>query len=833
VRFTIERLRTLVVAAGVLLLVALGVFLGVAKFRHPMNVRELPKRLGIDIQQEANGVTYSHSLGAHSQYKIHASKEVQLKQGMVQLHDVKIELFGEDGSRVDRIAGDEFEYDPKSGKASAAGPVEITLMRPGVAPAIAPKAIPEQGLGEKVKSKPLAAVAETAASGQIRVKTSGLVFDWHTGITTTSKHVDFSLTQGAGSSMGATYDSQKGVLVLEHQVELTTLRANDTVGIHADHAVFERDTLLCRLQGVTTDYRDGQATASEAKILFRSDGSASQMDVTNGFTLTSATGGHLVAPTGRLDFDEHNQPRHGHLEGGVRIDSVKGDRQMHGTSPTAELEFTPQGQLKLAHLERGVEIRSEQVGQAAANPKAGLGAGPLRVSRAWRSPVADVAFRDVGHGKVEPTTIHGTGGVVIAGITQRSNAAPAPSKLAADELTGTFGPDSTLTAMTGVGHAVIEQTTSAGDTQTASGDRLEAHFDARSGAPGGETQIQSAVLDGHVLLVQQPASKAGARTQMPMRATSGHAVYEGAGRWLHLTVSPRVSDGAMQLTATRLDVSEDSGDAFAHGDVKATWQEDSQAGARSGGNAGQDSLSLGGHGPAHAVSDEAQIDRSSGEATFNGHARLWQQANSIAGPVIVINRGKRTLVARSANPKDPVRVVLLSAEGLDAGAGSGIPAGARTSGPSVVRVRGGEMEYFDAERRALILGGSLDAVTAETGTATSLSNQVELFLAPTGQGAAKGSGQGQVDRMTATGHVVVSAGGRRGTGELLTYTSRTGEYVLTGTATAPPQITDPARGNVTGDALIFHSRDDSVSIEGGRRTTRTETTVSRGLSKRE
>ena len=113
------------------------------------NLKELPKRLGVDIQQEANGVTYSHSLGAHSQYKIHASKEVQLKEGIVQLHDVKIELYGEDGSRVDRIAGDEFEYDPKSGKATAAGPVEITLMRPGVAPAIAPKATPDKAVGAR------------------------------------------------------------------------------------------------------------------------------------------------------------------------------------------------------------------------------------------------------------------------------------------------------------------------------------------------------------------------------------------------------------------------------------------------------------------------------------------------------------------------------------------------------------------------------------------------------------------------------------------------------------------------------------------------------------
>jgi len=49
--------------------------------------------------------------------------------------------------------------------------------------------------------------------------------------------------------------------------------------------------------------------------------------------------------------------------------------------------------------------------------------------------------------------------------------------------------------------------------------------------------------------------------------------------------------------------------------------------------------------------------------------------------------------------------------------------------------------------------------------------------------------------------------------------------VLTGTAATPPRMTDPTRGVVSGDALIFHSRDDSVSIEGGSRRTTTDTTT--------
>src|ERR1035438_2108091 len=98
-------MRTLVLAAGVLLLLVLALFLTIGKFRNPFNRRDIPKRLGIEIQEESNGVTYTQAHGGHTLFKIHASKVVQLKQGNALLHDVKIELYGEDGARVDRIAG--------------------------------------------------------------------------------------------------------------------------------------------------------------------------------------------------------------------------------------------------------------------------------------------------------------------------------------------------------------------------------------------------------------------------------------------------------------------------------------------------------------------------------------------------------------------------------------------------------------------------------------------------------------------------------------------------------------------------------------------------------
>jgi lipopolysaccharide export system protein LptA len=860
VRFTIERIRTLVVVAAALLLVALGVFLAAAKWKSRMHRIDLPQRLAKEIQQESENFAYAHNFGAHSKFRIHAAKAIQLRNDHLDLRGVEIEIYGEDGSEADRIKGDEFEYDQKSGVTTAAGPVEMLLTRP-----------PAPAGNGKTADRPHTAEGMARETGQIEVKTSGVTFDRNTGMVTTAERVSFSVTQGTGSAVGASFDSESGHLTLLQSVELTTNRGGDAVGIHAQHAEFDRGAHLCLLRAATLEYRNGEADAAQARIAFRDDGSAARLDATDGFTLTTATGGRLASPTAAMDFDEHNQPRHGHLEGGVTMDSAEEGRTVHGTSPTADMDFNAQGQLRHAHLERGVAFESVEARTEGAG-------GPLEVHRTWRSPVADLDFRSVesaGKTQVEAEAIHGAGGVTISSESRRGNAAPAPAKMQAGEVTGTFGAGWALRTLVGTGHAEMEETTATGTLESASGDRLTASYappaqnreqgsgnreqgsvrsqvsKSRPGAPNasgttGAPDVQTAELDGHVVLFEQAAAKPGAQPQPPLRATAGKAEYEGAGEWLHLTGNamtgngPRIVNGGLELTAEKVDVSRQSGDAFAHGNVKATWSGGIGTGRAPGGGQNQGVTALGGNGPAHVIAAEAQLNESTGEATFRGHARLWQQANSVAGPEIVLNQHLETLTARTADAGDPVRAVLLSAGAPGAGNAHGQSAGsipatgpatgaAKTSTPPVIRVRGGDLLYSDAKRRAVMHGGVTGAVVAETGTATSSSDTVEMRLIPAGSpggGQAQSAGsQAQVDRMTAKGHVVLTSGGRRGSGEQLVYSGVTGDYTLTGTAAAPPRMTDPEQGSVTGEALIFHSRDDSVSIEGGAHETRTETTA--------
>jgi lipopolysaccharide export system protein LptA len=825
-RFTIERLRMLVLVAGVLLVIALGVFLGTARFRNRFIRKDLPQKLGLNIQEEAKGIVVTHEVRGHVLYKIRASKQVQLKRDgkvFLQLHDVNIELYAEDGSRVDRIAGDEFEYDPSKGMARALGPVEITLTRPTVAPAIAPRASASQALSSKQKGGSLASAAQTAVSGEIHVKTSGLVFDRDSGEASTEERVEFTLAQGSGSALGAKYDSHNGLLSLDHAVQLNVQRGADPVALSAQRAVFQRDDQVCELQAATVHYRDDVSNAQQAKIYFRDDGSAERLEASNGFSLVTSTGGRLTAPTGTLNFDEHSQPSHGYLRDGVAIDSDKNGRHIHGTSPTMELVFAGQGELRSAHLERGVQIVSQE--------ELPSEKGIVRAHRTWLSPVADVAFRSAGKNKVELASIHGTGGVTVEAISQRGNAPAAPERMAADDVTGEFGSNGALTRLTGRGNTTIAETTATGTRQTTSSDLLVVHLNATGDAKqhgrngnAGDAQIESATMDGNVVLTQQPPPKAGA-AQPEIRATAGHADYDNAGQLLRLTGSPRVTDGGLELTAEKLNVSQESGDAFALGNVKATWTGDG-TGSGNGVGPGKSGPSgtggdFGAQGPAHVIAQQAELQRSSGAVTFKGDARLWQQGNSVVAPVIVLDRTKQTLTAATKDRKNPVQVVLVSATG----AVPGKQGAQKKNEPSIIRVRGGDLKYSSAERKVVMRAGVVGKVVSSTADATTVSNELELILLPPGNHAGKDGAAAQVDHMTSTGHVEISSEGRRGTGEQLVYTSDTGSYVLTGSAAAPPRLTDATRGTVTGQALIFNSRDDSVSIEGDGRMTTTVTTA--------
>jgi lipopolysaccharide export system protein LptA len=937
-RFTIERLRTLLLIGGGLLIAAILIFLAAGQWTRRFLSKDLPHRLGVNIEQQADGVNYTQTRKGKTIFKIHAARAVTMKNnGKTLLHDVKIDLYGEDGTRADTISGSEFEYDQNAGVATAAGAVEITMMRPGVKPAISQlrpgSAKPNSANGAKpagsgAASTPAGNTAGAITDDQIHVKTSGLVFRQKDGVATTTQRVDFALKQGNGNSIGATYDSQNGQLILDRAVELHVQRGNaqtsGPVTVHAAHAEFQHDDMVCEMTQAKADYTGGTAATAHALIHFREDGSVIRVDGSDGVDLQTKTGGHVTAPVGDLEFDQNNHPQHGLLQGGANLEMNQANRQIQGSSPTAQLTFDKAGELSLAHMEQGVTFNSQQQVTTAKGTAA-------QIHRTWKSKTADVAFAPVasstsgsksgvqGSGKaqtkqqeqghVEPRTIHGFGGVVVTSETS-SDGVVTPSKLSADTVVAELAPGEVLSSLVGTGHANFEERTTAGVHQATSSDQLDVRFYPEQKSEKGATEsaavhakesaskasiskgsadgsnIASIVQIGHVVLVQDPPparpSAQGAmngntaNVQQGLRATADRSDYDGESRILHLTGSPRVRDGALDMTASRIDFNRATQDAFAHGDVRASWvgsgtqasgsSSESLPGASLLGGAG-----AGGNGPAHAIAAEAELHQATQEVVFRGASsgsqpRLWQAGNSVSAPVILLNRQKQTLDAQSSGAANPVRTVLVSNVPAPAATSSASTGGAarpdqigsesgkaesgksgakkKSDSPSIIRVRSGDLHYSEAERLALFHSGPVGTVTAETtgtgGTATVLSQEAEVKLMPAGTHAganpspsgnktasanssANSPPNSSIDRLTAKGHVVVDWPDRRGTGERLVYLNEDDTFTLTGTSSAPPRITDESRGTVTGSTLVYHSRDDSVTVEGDGGKTETDT----------
>ena len=210
----------------------------------------------------------------------------------------------------------------------------------------------------------------------------------------------------------------------------------------------------------------------------------------------------------------------------------------------------------------------------------------------------------------------------------------------------------------------------------------------------------------------------------------------------------------------------------------------------------QGGVTLGGKGPAHVVAAEAQLNQSTGEATFRGHARLWQETNFVSGPVIVLNQHLQTLVARSSDPAEPVRVVMLSAargratrQAAKAARRTGIGAGGqilRAASAYCGRCRVGDSR---ARRRAEVLrrGAQGGDARRRAGRGGCGDGHGDIFVRCGGTAVDAGGKprrkrrraerraqgmQAQVDQMKATGHVVLTSQGRRGTGEQLVYHGR-------------------------------------------------------------
>jgi lipopolysaccharide export system protein LptA len=289
--------------------------------------------------------------------------------------------------------------------------------------------------------------------------------------------------------------------------------------------------------------------------------------------------------------------------------------------------------------------------------------------------------------------------------------------------------------------------------------------------------IESVVQQGHVVYVDKD-----------LQAWGDRAHYTPDDEMLYLNGSPRIVQGGMTTTATAMRMNRGSGEAFADGNVKSTYN-DLKEQPGGGMFASSD--------PIHVTSEKMASHHAPGVATYTGKARLWQVANVIEAPSIEFDREARSVVA-FGNPAEPVATTLVQTD-----------AEGKTTPVAITSDR---LIYNDSERKAHFEGG----VVARGEDSTLTANSVDAYLTPgpplvgtTSKPRAEHASR--LDRLIADGRVVIVQPTRRAKGDHVVYTAKDDKYVLTGKL---PSIFDAERGTVTGDSLTFYKRDDRVLVEG-------------------
>ncbi len=815
--------RSIAAAAAVLVIVA-GAFLLVARLAgHRMHFN-LPGRLGADISQTANGFTYSQSSKGHTLFTIHASKLVEYKADQARLHDVQITMYGPEGSsRIDRISGSDFLYDRKRGIATAQGGVEIEMASPTTPTT---PTTPASGPGDRQP---------------IHIRTASMSFDQNTSEATTADPVDFTLTRGAGHAVGASYNSKTGVLLLNAQVVLTSQRDAGVATVRAASAEFLRDSHMAFLRDASSEYTSEKSSADAATLHFRPDGSVEQIEAQGRVHVVMEDGSEIHAGKANIALDQASQPVKADMLEGVNYASnaapAHGPGQsMHGNAVEGTLDFVGKGQLKHAQFRNAVSFVDQL--QSAPGERYSSSTREMKASRVDVDFEVTPGAKSIAQTAVAQGEQNGSSqAVVVIHDLSAETHADKVTTIAADHLVAQLVDGHAIRQLDGQGRTKVVDATPDGAASTSTGDVLHAKFIVTAkGAPRpqGDSAIESAVQQGHVTILQQPARDArdaNGQPQAPLHATARQAEFGGADQLLHLTGEPHVTNGSLDLTADLVDYHRDSGDASAHGNVKSTYVQAAAGpsagpGAGSGAQQGRQKAAgptLGGEGPVHIVSDRAEMKRADNLSFFYGSptapARMWQGEDSVAAPVLELSKQDQTLYAHGAAHDRGTVVHAALAQKQQPG-----------TAPAVTRVQAETLHYYDRAASEEKAAGAAAAgppdtapgglpwrradfhgsVVAEETNGVIHSDDAHMYLTPEQPGKPS-----QLDHILATGHVVITQPGRRGVGDRLVYTAADTRYVLTGTPGAPPRVTDAEKGTTTGAALIFTSASDSVVVSGG------------------
>ena len=795
----VSRLRRWFALGAILMVATVAGMYFYARWSLRKAVHDLPAKMGLDIQQTAEGFSISKSIEGRTQFTVSASKAVQFKDGgRADLHNVKIVIYGKDAGRFDQVTADDFEYDPVSGNVTAKGTVLIDL-----------EANPE-GMRHSDQTPP------AQRRSPIHLETDGLVFNRHTGDASSAGKVVFQTPQASGSAVGIEYVAKTGTMNLLSAVAMTVNRPQP-VHLNADHGVITKQPHQVVLTTVHMTREQQEARSDHATFFLREDDTVDHIlaegDVETVLHGRSSSNSETHERSDRAELfltGARNLLTTAILTGNVQLASL-GTQPADAAAGRATLHFAGRQMLKTVHAEDGVRLtqKNRESGLVAVPSASKGGAQDVEMT----APVMDFMVKD---GRLlERAETSGPPRIVVTqpGANQKT-------VVTAAKFTAKFTENNRLATLHGEPDAkIFSSLIQASKIQASKIDasKIDASKagSSKTGSPAQTDRVStSRMLDvvffpeGGVRSIMQTGGFV--YVDGTQKAWAQRGEYTTADQLAVLTGSPRVVDGGMTTTAQTIRMNRATGDAIAEGNVKSTYS-DLKAQPDGGMLASSD--------PIHVTSRSMTANRSTAIAVYTGDARLWQDANVVEAPTLQFDRDHRTIFAQGVGqgevsvgtglrpvragqspaptqaPLQPVSTVLVQVD--------------KNGTVTPLRITSARLNYADVERRIFLDGG----VTTKASDATMTGQRMTVFLLPRSQSKAGANPAmpGQVDRIIAEDQVVITQPTRHATGERLVYTSADDKFVLTG---GPPSIFDAERGKTTGDSLTFYKHDDRVLVEG-------------------
>jgi LPS export ABC transporter protein LptC len=588
--------------------------------------------------------------------------------------------------------------------------------------------------------------AASANSGGMHFETSDILFDRDSGKVTTQNNVTMHFPGGAGQATGVLYDPQTENARLQRNVQLKmTPPANSRV-------------LPVNLTGSALEFR-------------RSDGTLRL------FGPVRAEQGQRVLSSSALeiDLDAQMHPRAATASGHPEMTA----EDARGTASLAANQME-------ASFADGVIVKITADGSVRGDTRSRRGENHISAGHMDLT----MAAKD---GATQPTEMLAHGNVQVAtqqGVAKRN--------LRTDALRIDFVPE---VGRRGVRVASAETltpgqivTSKPGESDTISGGKLTAEFDAQSqltqlhGASGVKIIHQSGSGAPQNTTAQNLTASFGASGEWETVEEYGSVKFQQAGRTgqseqahisraanqITLTGSASVADSTSRSSAAQIEINQKTGAVHAAGNVITTYFGNTKNPGAAGGNISAD-----------------QMDGSSAtnHAVFSGHARFWQGSNVIQADTIEFWRNQQRAEARG-------NVVGAFQESPPATP----KARSKVSPPTVWQVHAPKADYLGDAGRVELTGG----VRVQSSQGSISSQTLALFLSTTANQRQK------LERAVAEGGVRIEQNGRIGTAERGEYVAREGKFVLSG---GKPALFDGSGNTTTGRELTFFLASDTILVD--------------------